>query len=135
MVCCLHDDHDPSLGVIKSKQGEKFHCFGCGAWGDIVDLHIRVSKKFKRKSLSREEALKELCSLFSVDYTLVEEKEADNKSDDLKREDLIKDGKNKFDISDMKYKLLDGKLKKKRLGYFNALMMTMLWEVKESSDT
>ena len=41
---------------------------------------------------------------------------------------------NKFDIYDFKYKLLDGKLSKRRLGYFNALMLSMLWEVKESSE-
>ena len=134
MICCLHDDHDPSLGIIKSKKGEIYHCFGCGKWGDIVDLHIYVVKRFKRSYLSREEALKDLCHIFNVDYSLVEEKEAEKGKTKKKREDLIKENMNKFDIYDFKYKLLDGKLSKRRLGYFNALMLSMLWEVKESSE-
>ena len=135
MICCLHDDTDPSLGVMKSKNGERYHCFGCGSWGDVVDLHIKVSKKYKKKSLNREEALKELCALFKIDYSEVEENEKQiDTSEDIKREDLIKGGKSKFDISDMKYRFLDGKLKGKKIGYFNALMLTMLWEVKENSN-
>lgn len=131
MVCPLHDDHDPSLGVIESKNGEICHCFGCGAWCDVVDLHIRVSKIYKKKYLDREESRKELCKIFGINSSdLPEEDIKDGRTNDEKREELIKENMSKFDISDFRYKLLDGKLKKRGIGYFNALMMSMLWESK-----
>lgn len=68
VICPLHDDHDPSLGVLNPGKGnEKFHCFGCGKTGDLVDLHKRVEKIWKHRDISREEARKELESLFGVD--------------------------------------------------------------------
>ena len=34
MACCpFHDDHHPSM-----KLDERFHCFACGADGDVIDL-------------------------------------------------------------------------------------------------
>ena len=32
-VCPFHDDHNPSM-----KLGERFHCFGCGEDGDVIDF-------------------------------------------------------------------------------------------------
>ncbi len=131
MVCPLHDDHDPSLGVIETKSGEVCHCFGCGAWCDVVDLHMRVSKIYKKKYLDRDEARKDLCNIFHVKLEeLPEEGDSDGKATDERREDLIVENMSKFDISDFRYRVLDGKLKKKKIGYFNALMMSMIWESK-----
>ncbi len=36
--CRFHDDRDPSLVVWS----DGWHCFGCGASGDIYDLVMRV---------------------------------------------------------------------------------------------
>ena len=34
MACCpFHEDHTPSL-----KLDERFHCFGCGEDGDVIDF-------------------------------------------------------------------------------------------------
>ena len=36
-LCPFHDDHNPSM-----KLDERFHCFGCGADGDVVDFTARL---------------------------------------------------------------------------------------------
>lgn len=35
--CPFHDDHEPSMKV-----DTRFHCFGCGADGDVIDLTARL---------------------------------------------------------------------------------------------
>ena len=68
-ICPIHDDHDPSFGVMKDKRHEGvylFHCFGCNQTGDIVSLHQKVQKYWKKRSLKEEECCKELCDLFNI---------------------------------------------------------------------
>ncbi|MEP3276724.1 MAG: CHC2 zinc finger domain-containing protein [Stappiaceae bacterium] len=38
--CCpFHDEKTPSFSIYPSKAGiEKYHCFGCGAHGDVIDF-------------------------------------------------------------------------------------------------
>ena len=36
-LCPFHEDHHPSM-----KLDERFHCFGCGADGDVVDFTARL---------------------------------------------------------------------------------------------
>lgn len=131
MVCPLHDDHDPSLGVTDSG---KLHCFGCGYWGnDVVDLHILVMKKYKKIYMSRKEAINDLCRIFGVDKDTVEEADLDDeKSSDVKRDGMIEDMQYRFDISDFRHLLIEGKLKGRNIGYFNALMMSRIYEIKQS---
>src|SRR3954470_21279304 len=38
-LCPLHEEKTPSFTVFKN---DSFYCFGCGEWGDVVDLHARV---------------------------------------------------------------------------------------------
>lgn len=130
MVCPVHNDHDPSLGIIKSKSdGEICHCFGCNFWGNVVELHKRVNRRHFKKYLSDEEAKKELCGIFGVDYgSLPDEKGSRDKY--VIQEALLDESINKFDISDFKYMLLDGKRKGKKINYFNTLLMVMTNEVK-----
>lgn len=41
MGCCpLHDDHTPSFLV--DERDQHFHCYGCGAHGDVIDLVRRL---------------------------------------------------------------------------------------------
>ena len=64
VLCPLHDDNNPSMGFIKGKDGvQKFHCFGCGRAGTVVDLH-----KGLHRGLSDEQALKEVCEILGVPY-------------------------------------------------------------------
>ena len=58
MACCpFHDDKNPSL-----KLDQRFHCFGCGADGDAIDLTARLY------NLSLKEAAEKLARDFGLLY-------------------------------------------------------------------
>lgn len=58
MACCpFHDDKHPSMKV-----DARFHCFGCGADGDVIDLTSRLY------NLSPKEAAKKLAQEFGLIY-------------------------------------------------------------------
>ncbi|MSS38396.1 LPD28 domain-containing protein [Clostridium porci] len=58
MACCLfHDDKNPSMKV-----DQRFHCFGCGADGDVIDF---TAKLF---DLSPKEAAEKLAQDFGLIY-------------------------------------------------------------------
>ena len=52
-VCPFHDDHTPSM-----KLDERFHCFGCGEDGDVIDFTARYF------NLSLREAAEKLLADF-----------------------------------------------------------------------
>jgi DNA primase len=131
MLCPLHSDHDPSLGIVKKKDGtELCHCFGCNYWGDVVGLHIKVSKLLKGKSISEVEAVKELCSIFKVDERLVELESLKDKNSFSQEEELEK-AMNNFDIGDFRELIREGKKNKKGINYYNTLLMMMISSFKE----
>lgn len=75
-ICPLHNDHDPSFGIIKRKFPEgsySFHCFGCGKAGTVIRLHQLVSVMYNNKELTVNEACTELCSLFGIPIPNLEE--------------------------------------------------------------
>lgn len=132
MVCPLHDDINPSMGIIIGKDGsEKYHCFGCNRWGDVVDLHRKVSRNLFRRYLSEEEALKDLCRIFNVPIDKVVVTKETDENADVRTEMAINEAMDRFDIGDFRNMFIDGKLKKKPLGYFNTLMMIMVSELGE----
>ena len=58
MACCpFHDDRTPSL-----KLDHRFHCFGCGADGDVIDFAARLY------NLSPKEAAEKLAQDFGLLY-------------------------------------------------------------------
>jgi len=58
MMCCpFHDDKNPSMKV-----DNRFHCFGCGEDGDVIDF---VGKLY---SLSPKQAAEKLAHDFGVSY-------------------------------------------------------------------
>ena len=58
MACCpFHDDRTPSL-----KLDRRFHCFGCGADGDVIDFAARLY------NLSPKEAAEKLAQDFGLLY-------------------------------------------------------------------
>lgn len=133
MICPLHNDHDPSLGVIHKKDGnELIHCFGCNFWGNIIRLHQVISKKYKDKYLTPEDAVKDLCSIFGVDYNTIPIDNADLIEDiDTRQEAKLMQCFDTFDIGDLKYLIKKGKQQKKGIGYYNTLMIMMISELKE----
>lgn len=57
VICPFHNDKNPSMKVDK-----RFHCFGCGADGDVIDF---VSKLYDISSL---EGAKKLALDFGISY-------------------------------------------------------------------
>lgn len=134
MVCPLHDDVNPSMGIIKGSNGkELYHCFGCNSWGDIVDLHIKVSRRLKKRYLDRESALRELCNMFGVDYNAIKSKEqADVLDKDVRVDSAMSAKEQEFDYADFRNMITDGKLQRKRISYFNTLMIMMVSSLKDN---
>ena len=56
--CPFHDDHHPSL----QDYGTRFHCFGCGAHGDVITLYQRLNHLPERWR-----ARHELCDRLGID--------------------------------------------------------------------
>lgn len=56
-VCPFHDDRNPSMKVDK-----RFHCFGCGADGDVIDFTAKLY------NLSPKEAAEKLAQDFGLTY-------------------------------------------------------------------
>ena len=52
MCCPFHADRTPSLKLY----GDHFHCFGCGAHGDVIDLTARLLGCSKGEAARRLEA-------------------------------------------------------------------------------
>lgn len=66
-ICPLHDDHDPSLGLIKGKHGGLLaHCFGCGWTGSVSAMHRRLMSEELGRSVSEEEACRDICSKWGI---------------------------------------------------------------------
>lgn len=134
MVCPLHNDHDPSMGIIENKKrGEIFHCFGCGRWGDIVELHQGVMQRLKGLYLSYEESLKDLSRIFGIDYSTLPKPDKNDKGDkEIQQEIALVEAMERFDVSDYRNLFLEGKRRKKGIAYFNALTMVMVNEIKNN---
>ena len=131
MVCPLHNDHDPSMGIMESKsRGEVYHCFGCGSWGDVVDLHIGVMKRLKGIYMSYDEALRDLCRIFSVNYEDIPKSSEKEEDSQILQEIALEEAMERFDVSDYRELFLEGKRKKKSIAYFNTLTMIMVNELK-----
>ncbi|MDQ1649777.1 MAG: primase [Frankiaceae bacterium] len=60
-LCPFHDEKRPSFGVRPSMN--LFHCFGCGAGGDIIDFIREID------SLSFAEAVEQLAGRYNVTLT------------------------------------------------------------------
>ncbi|PGF05157.1 CHC2 zinc finger domain-containing protein [Bacillus toyonensis] len=69
-ICPFHDDNDASLGLFKDKHDKEvkiFHCFGCGAGGDIVQFHRRLVNITEHRSISVDTASKEVANLYGIE--------------------------------------------------------------------
>jgi DNA primase len=60
-LCPFHDDHSPSMCVVPHKQ--IYHCFSCGAGGDVFSFVMNYHK------MSFREALEHLAEKFGVTLT------------------------------------------------------------------
>lgn len=100
VICPLHNDTDPSLGLINHKFLPKvmlYHCFGCGKTGSIIRLHQVIQKKYYNRTLSDKESCLDLCKLFDIPEPL--DNELDSGDYDKKVENWFK----KIDKAQTKY--------------------------------
>ena len=70
VLCPFHGDINPSMGLIKDKQDkqvEVFHCFGCGASGDIVKFHRRFVNISEQRNITLEVASKEVAQIYGIE--------------------------------------------------------------------
>lgn len=73
LVLCWFKDHDdvnPSMGSIRDKHIKGcmlYHCFGCGRTGDVIRLHQNIQMEYNNRSLTEQEACKELAGLFGLE--------------------------------------------------------------------
>lgn len=67
--CKGHNDRDPSMGIMLSKVGgvPLYHCFGCGATGNVVQLHQMIRKDYFGEAKSLEDSVLDLLELYNLD--------------------------------------------------------------------
>lgn len=76
VICCFHDDNDPSLGLINHRHydGVKvYHCFGCGSSGTVIRMHQIIEEMYHNRKLSETEACYELAKLFNIPLDNIKE--------------------------------------------------------------
>ena len=69
VICPLHDDTDPSLGLMNHRFLPKvklYHCFGCNSTGDIIRFHQRIESKWHGREISEKIACEELALMFGI---------------------------------------------------------------------
>ena len=69
VICPLHDDTDPSLGLMNHRFLPKvklYHCFGCNSTGDIIRFHQRIESRWHKREISEKTACEELAKLFNI---------------------------------------------------------------------
>ena len=69
VICPLHDDTDPSLGLMNHRFLPKvklYHCFGCNSTGDIIRFHQRVESRYHKREINEKTACEELAQLFGI---------------------------------------------------------------------
>ena len=67
--CPFHNDRTPSMKVDK-----RFHCFGCGADGDVIDFTAQLY------GLDAKSAAEKLAADFQIPYTHYKRKETVKKT-------------------------------------------------------
>lgn len=76
--CPFHNDRTPSMKVDK-----RFHCFGCGADGDVIDFTARLY------GLDTKSAAEKLAADFQIPYTKNKRKETVKKPVKEKSEEQV----------------------------------------------
>lgn len=69
VICCFHDDTDPSLGLIRHRfltDVKVYHCFGCGSSGTVIRMHQIIQEMYHNVRLTEEEACRDLSRLFNI---------------------------------------------------------------------
>lgn len=71
-ICPIHEDNDPSFGLMKDKQNKGvmlYHCFGCNRVGNVIRLHQFIEKQYKGNDLEYQEAAEDLAKLYKIEVS------------------------------------------------------------------
>lgn len=111
VICPLHSDTDPSLGLINHRflsDVKIYHCFGCGASGTVIRLHQYIQDLYYNRKLTEKEACMELADLFNVnieDYDEIAEDDYNTKY--VRMLKRISKAKKAYTINDFSRNLLN----------------------------
>lgn len=100
VVCPIHEDTDPSMGFIMTREGEKFHCFGCGAAGTLPELHRSVLRVHHGRFLDKEEARRDLYKIYGVEEEDIPEENSWTRR--LQREKNIDSARGQMGVNDLR---------------------------------
>jgi DNA primase len=82
-LCPFHDDKSPSFSVTEDKQ--LYHCFGCGAGGDVVDFLIQLNNQ------SFSEVILELAQRSNIEVEFSEKKNSVEIQEKRQLEDSLRE--------------------------------------------
>ena len=135
VICPLHDDNDPSMGVIVSKGKERFHCFGCGAWGGVLDLVERVNTRWgiPIHGKSVEQILTE--SLGLEIPTGVQEGSSEKEHPIKRRRRLMRENMRSYGRDDFQRGILSIAKGENKIGYLDSLMVTIMLQAYKDKIT
>lgn len=126
VVCPFHDDNDPSFGVIKGKDGvDRYHCFGCGVVGNFVDFYRGVEKIFNNRTLTEEQAIKEIAERNNIP---LESLVVDTEQVELSREQQLHKFREIYTVADYERDIRKGLLMGRPIPYFNAKLLELISE-------
>lgn len=70
-ICPFHKDTDASLRAWTQRQ--RYHCFGCGTGGSVVEIHRRIRRDFYAVNLTYEQAVQELAAMYGIELDKTDE--------------------------------------------------------------
>lgn len=126
VLCPLHEDKNPSMGFLTGKDGiERYHCFGCGAVGTVVDLHRKLNGS-KDDKIVVEEIAKILG--IEVNFDEVENSELNDFSDIASEKiKAIKHYNAKNSEAGFANFLREAKQNSYSMAQINRVMLNILW--------
>lgn len=71
-ICPEHEDSDPSCGIVPESNGKYFHCFGCGAVGDIFTAASYLEGRAQSGAGFIHDNLKYLADQYGVELPIEE---------------------------------------------------------------
>lgn len=111
-VCPLHNDHDPSFGLMNSRQYKGVrvgHCFGCNSVVDVIRLHQLLSNKGifgTVQDLSYEDAARELAQEKGLNTENLSVSQVDYNNMDIQKALSIRKAMNRYTIRDYQNDML-----------------------------
>jgi DNA primase len=67
ILCPFHDDHNPSLKIYTKTN--TFHCFGCGATGDVIEF-IQLKEASTGSACTKHESIIKAAQMVNPNYKL-----------------------------------------------------------------